>query len=246
MKRFIFFTILGLAFSHFAFAAIQRDTINNDAAGYLTGTSFTFPLTVSTTANNMVFAQSYQVSLTSTSATYGAVPMTLIYQHNIGGTQNGQYDCLWYLYGAPTGTNNFVINTSSSIGMYGMGASYVGVKQSPPEAYASTTASSTQMTATSTSISANAWSTMPIRNSTGVGGTALNGSTSLWSAVNANGGGWADSGQALVNPGQDVLGITYAQDSNNKAGEMVIFAPYVAPSAPAPVLRRANGQKSRL
>ena len=246
MKRFIFFTILGLAFSHFALAAIQRDAINNDSTGYTTASSFTFSCTVSTTANNMIFVNAYLGASTTASATYAGAAITQLRVNSYASPQSGQYDYLWYKYGAATGANNVVISYGGSIGSYAMCASYVGVAQQAPEASTSTTALSTQMTATTTSLSANDWSTMPIRTAGVSTFSAQNASTSIWSADTANGGGWVDSGTAILTPSQNVLGITYTSTANWNGGLMATFAPYVAPSAPAPVLRRANGQKSRL
>lgn len=89
------------------------------------------------------------------SATYNGVACTKVTSLNLTGNQ---WMSLWYLIAPATGANNIVIGVSgSSEGLYGMGASYTGAKQSGQPDSSNTGTAIGNLTISTTVVASNCW-----------------------------------------------------------------------------------------
>ncbi len=192
-------------------------------------TSLTYAHTVGTGSNRILFVGTWgDTTDVITGATYAGVNMTLI----------GKVQCpadrwayLFYLVNPASGANNVVVSASTSIVIASQCASYAGVKQSgQPDASSTNTAAAVASYSQSvTTVAANCWAILFIRESAGRTTTA--GANTVIREDSTNGAHLYDTGSPLATPGTDTMNISAFQTASpNVGGIMASFSPAVATS----------------
>lgn len=152
-----------------------------------------------------------------TDAYYNNSRMSLVANTPLG-TNTNVY--LYYLVNPTIGTNNVVLYISGTHSIYGRGISYTGASQIDiPDAYViGTTASSTSITTTVTTVQNNSWLVGGYVNDVGV----FTAGTNTVARIQNNAFAMADSGSAQA-VGAKSMVLTLS--SGNRAGVMASFAP---------------------
>lgn len=179
----------------------------NYGAGFgLSGGTTTTQSWTNTAGNLVVLGIDLNTStVTVSSVTYGGQTMTA---HPSGYSDvSGYRGAVFYLIGAPTGANDFVITLSSALGGAAVPCSYTGVGTgSSIDAYSkATSASTTDLSGTVTTVADNCWVIGFYRN--GVGGTSAgSGTTARGVSENLN---WLDTNTAVTPAGSRTIHGTW-------------------------------------
>lgn len=151
------------------------------------------------------------------SVTYNAVACTKIASHNLTGDQ---WLSIWYLIAPATGANNIVVGVSgTSDGLYGMGSSYTGAKQSGQPDSSNTGTATGNLTLSTTVVANDSWLYSIARNATSGLPSAGTGTTIRGTGVAFNQG---DS-NAGVGTGSQSMGWNAA--AGTTGGVIVSIAP---------------------
>lgn len=152
--------------------------------------------------------------------TYNGVSMNQSAQ-----STDSQRCTLFYLINPSTGTNTVQVTMASSGFCYTNSASYTGVKQTgQPEATTVTnSAAGTTLTCTLTTVTANSWTVMGVRNASAGDTTASTGSFQRASGAGAT--QFYDSNGVIATPSSYSMSVTASVGSSAYNGVMAAMAP---------------------
>ena len=191
-----------------------------------TGTSLTWSHTCSTAANRILFVAAFgNTTDVLTGATYAGTAMTLAAKVQV---PSDRYMYVWYLTAPATGANNVVVSASSSVVIAGASQSYTGAAQTAPDVTATPTgaASSSALTGSITTVTANDWVFAAFRTNNGT--ESFGSGVTLRSNDSNNGILIGDNNGPVATPGAVAMTAT-ATGTSTKALILVAFAPAVQP-----------------
>jgi hypothetical protein len=220
------FIMLALGFVGHSVWAAGGIAFDNASSGVVTpGTSITYGLTVTSTANRILFVNVKTFTTSVSSVTYNGSNLTVI--GSTHETYNNTYDFLYYMVAPDAGTHDVVVTLPSSTYAHSTAASYTGASQSnQPDAYTTSngTASGGTYSVSLTTGADNSWVVMGAANGntivTGVGSDTTQRAIDAQTAEEL-----VDSNGPISPAGSRTLNVTGQGSGDHWAAVMASFKP---------------------